>query len=91
MFSEALRVMDHNTEVYMVEQLQKKQAELETKNEKLKQEMKELNAKNTEMETESSELKATRRNRSRERCQGCTDQGSRGTDCHLEKSIFAII
>ena len=42
----------------MVEQLQKKQAELETKNEKLKQEMKELNAKNTEMETESSELKA---------------------------------
>lgn len=34
MFSEALRVMDHNTEVYMVEQLQKKQAELETKNEK---------------------------------------------------------
>lgn len=58
MFSEALRVMDHNTEVYMVEQLQKKQAELETKNEKLKQEMKELNAKNTEMETESSELKA---------------------------------
>ena len=54
MFSEALRVMDHNTEVYMVEQLQKKQAELETKNEKLKQEMKELNAKNTEMETESN-------------------------------------
>lgn len=58
MFSKALRVMDHNTEVYMVEQLQKKHAELENKNEKLKQEMEELNAKNTEIEAKNAEIAA---------------------------------
>lgn len=47
MFSEALRVMDHNTEVYMVEQLQKKQTELETKNA-------EIEAKNAKIEAESA-------------------------------------
>ena len=48
--------------------------------------------KNTEMETESSELKAKNAEIEAENAaKDAPDQGSRGTDCHLEKSIFAII
>lgn len=60
MFSEALRVMDHNTEVYMVEQLQKKQAELEAQNAELEAKNAAIEAKNAAIEAKNAAIEAAK-------------------------------